>query len=287
MKEANNETRTIYYDNMLHLEAYYFEHVKKSFPNHFHEHYVIGFMEDGERILSCKNKEYHISSNVIVLFNPEDNHSCIQQGDRPMYFRGFNISKTTMEYLTKEVTGKKELPVFSTNVLLDEDLLCYLKPLHKMIMARSNEFEKEELLFLIISYLIKKYSHPFDDPVPECREEIKKACEFLNLHYAEAISLEQICQWSNLSKSSLLRAFTKEKGVTPYRYLETIRINKAKKMLEEGKTPTDVAFLTGFSDQSHFTNYFSKFIGLTPKVYQEIFQDKFINNNVEGQEHDE
>lgn len=58
-------------------------------------------------------------------------------------------------------------------------------------------------------------------------------------------------------------------------------------MLEEGKTPTDVAFLTGFSDQSHFTNYFSKFIGLTPKVYQEIFQDKFINNNVEGQEHDE
>jgi len=56
-------------------------------------------------------------------------------------------------------------------------------------------------------------------------------------------------------------------------YLETIRIDKAKKMLEHGVLPIDVAFKTGFTDQSHFSNLFKKFIGLTPKQYMNIFKD--------------
>ena len=65
-----------------------------------------------------------------------------------------------------------------------------------------------------------------------------------------------------------------EKGVTPYRYLETIRINEAKKLLSEGVPPVEAAIRTGFSDQSHFTNYFNQFIGLAPGTYREIFSEK-------------
>ncbi|MCI9591965.1 MAG: AraC family transcriptional regulator, partial [Lachnospiraceae bacterium] len=71
-----------------------------------------------------------------------------------------------------------------------------------------------------------------------------------------------------------IRAFTKSKGITPYRYLETIRINEAKKLLSKGVSPLDAAIRTGFSDQSHFTNYFTSFIGLAPGVYREIFFEK-------------
>ena len=48
------------------------------FPNHFHEHYVIGFVEDGQRVLSCRNKEYRIECGNVLLFNPGDNHACVQ-----------------------------------------------------------------------------------------------------------------------------------------------------------------------------------------------------------------
>ena len=91
------------------------------------------------------------------------------------------------------------------------------------------------------------------------------------MHFKERIYLDQICRCAGLSKSTLLRAFTKSKGVTPYRYLETIRINEAKKLLAEGMTPLEAAIETGFSDQSHFSNYFNQFIGLTPGLYREIF----------------
>lgn len=69
----------------------------------------------------------------------------------------------------------------------------------------------------------------------------------------------------------MLRLFAKEKGITPYGYLEMVRINRAKALLESGESPAEAALKTGFSDQSHFTNFFKKFIGLTPKQYGKIF----------------
>jgi transcriptional regulator GlxA family with amidase domain len=53
--------------------------------------------------------------------------------------------------------------------------------------------------------------------------------------------------------------------------LENIRINEAKKLLEQGVPPVDAALQTGFSDQSHFTNFFNMFIGLAPGIYRDIF----------------
>ncbi|BFL45607.1 helix-turn-helix domain-containing protein [Lactonifactor longoviformis] len=93
-------------------------------------------------------------------------------------------------------------------------------------------------------------------------------------HFADRIYLDQICRYASLSKSTLLRAFTKSKGVTPYSYLENIRIGKAKKLLEQGVPPIETAMQTGFSDQSHFTNYFNRFIGLAPGLYRDIFLEK-------------
>ena len=59
------------------------------------------------------------------------------------------------------------------------------------------------------------------------------------------------------------RAFAKAKGVTPYRYLMAVRISEARRLLERGVSSAEAAVETGFSDQSHFTNYFTAFTGLT------------------------
>lgn len=268
------EIRTVVYDDELHIEAYRFEGIVQPFPNHFHEHYVIGFVEEGQRVLSCKSKEYIIDKGSIVIFNPGDNHSCVQNDGGTLDYRGLNISKETMLNLAEEITGKRELLGFSCNVTYDEEITCYLRPLHEMVMSGICDFGKEENLLFLISSLIQKYGQPFENCVPECRDEIEKVCTLLEQRYMEHICLEQLCKYAALSKSTLLRAFTKSKGITPYRYLENIRINEAKKLLGKGVSPIDVAMQTGFSDQSHFTNYFTRFIGLAPGVYRDIFFDK-------------
>ncbi|MFB5664022.1 helix-turn-helix domain-containing protein [Alteribacillus sp. HJP-4] len=56
-----------------------------------------------------------------------------------------------------------------------------------------------------------------------------------------------------------------------WHYLQTVRINEAKKRLEQSEKPLDVAIETGFVDQSHFSKFFMEFIGLTPGQYRDTF----------------
>ena len=203
--------RTVCYDDDLHLEAYRFEGIIQPFPNHFHDYYVIGFMETGTRCLSCKNKEYTIGQGNILLFNPNDNHSCVQCDGGTLDYRGLNIPKETMLSLAEEITGQRTLLGFSENVIKNDELNLYLRPLHQMIMDGSKEFEKEEMLLLLITLLIEQYGQPFENCIPECSEEIEKTCIFMAEHFAEHITLENLCKCSGLSKSTLLRAFTNQR----------------------------------------------------------------------------
>ena len=234
---------------------------------------MIGFIEAGTRCLSCKNKEYTVGQGNILLFHPNDNHSCVQCDGKTLDYRGLNIPKETMLSLAEEITGQRVLPGFSENVIKNDELNLYLHSLHQMIMDGGEAFEKEEMLLLLISLLIEQYGQPFENCIPECGEEIESACVFMSEHFAEHITLEKLCKCSGLSKSALLRAFTKSKGVTPYRYLQTVRIGKAKELLEQGVTSVDTAIQTGFSDQSHFSNFFHMFIGLSPAAYSRIFKE--------------
>lgn len=185
------EIRTIVYDDELHIEAYRFEGIVQPFPNHFHEYYVIGFVEDGERVLSCKNQEYTIGKGNVLLFNPGDNHACVQSDDGTLDYRGLNIKKEVMLDLAEEVMGRRELPGFSQNVIFDEEVTDYLRPLHELVMKGSCEFGKEENLLLLVSLLIQKYGQPFESCIPECRDEIEKACAFMEQHYNQRIYLTQ------------------------------------------------------------------------------------------------
>ncbi len=65
------EIRTVCYDDELHLEAYRFEGIAQPFPNHFHDYYVIGFVEAGIRCLSCKNSRKCVPAiwEMCVLFH--------------------------------------------------------------------------------------------------------------------------------------------------------------------------------------------------------------------------
>ena len=273
-EQMKKEIRTVVYDEELRIEAYRFEGIVQPFPNHFHEYYVIGFIEGGERRLICRSREYEIRRGDILLFNPGDSHACVQSDGEVFDYRGFNLSKEVMKELAEELTGKKELPGFSENVIHDTEAVCYVRPLHEMVMEGCVEFGKEENLLLLLGLLIQRYGQPFEECIPECGAEIERACSFMEQHYAEHIYLDQICRCAGLSRSTLLRAFAKCKGVTPYSYLENIRIGAAKRLLEQGVSPAEAAIRTGFSDQSHFTNYFSRFIGLAPGVYRDIFLKK-------------
>jgi AraC-type DNA-binding domain-containing proteins len=271
-----NEIRTVCFDTELNIEAYNFKGVMQKFPNHFHDYYVIGFVERGKRNLYCKNKQFIVETGDLILFNPGDIHTCEQIDDEALDYRCINIQEDVMKKITLEITGKEYLPSFKEVILFHNELVSSLRELHLMIMEEEKNLIKEELFLFIIEQLIREYSNIIsEENTKEANNEIKTACDYLENNYMENVTLNQLSNLTGLSKYYLLHSFTKQKGISPYNYLQTIRISKAKKLLEEGVSPIEVAFKTGFTDQSHFTNFFKKLIGLTPKQYMNIFTNRY------------
>ncbi|WP_336782017.1 AraC family transcriptional regulator [Paenibacillus illinoisensis] len=268
----NREVRTVVFDTDLQLEAYQFQGIMQKFPNHFHDYYVIGFIEQGKRHLVCNNQEYVLNTDDMIIFNPHDPHACEGIDGRTLDYRCINIQPEVMREYTREITGQDYLPNFTAPVLYQHELVGSLHDLHLMILEEQSDFGKEELLLLLLEQLLRDYADAESSvSSQDVTIEVKCICEYIESHYMESISLGELAERSGMSKYHLVRLFTRQKGISPYRYLETIRINQAKRLLEQGTLPLEVSAQTGFSDQSHFTNFFKKLIGLTPKQYYRIF----------------
>lgn len=81
-------------------------------------------------------------------------------------------------------------------------------------------------------------------------------------------SLQDLADAAGLSRFHFARLFKKETGISPMRYLEQSRIEKAKTLVREGNLSlAQVGASLGFADQSHFTRRFKRYAGCTPAAY--------------------
>lgn len=210
------EMRTVKYNAELKVEAYHFQGIMQKFPNHFHEYYVIGYIEQGQRFLSCKNKEYTIEPGDLLLFNPRDNHACEQIDGRTLDYRCINIQPEIMSKAVLDITGKEYLPYFTPQVIFHSEWVPVLRELHQMLMEEERDFRKEESFFFLLEQLIEDYTEQAV-PAENTRQsaEVKAVGEFLEKHYMDNISLADLCNLTGLSKYYLLRSFTKQKAYRP------------------------------------------------------------------------
>lgn len=278
------EQRHVYYDRDLDIEAYNLSGIVQKFPNHFHEYYVIGFIEGGKRHLWCKGKEYDTSAGDLILFNPRDNHYCAPVNGELLDNRAVNIKPEVMSRAVKEITGEAYMPYFTETVVYKSDIAQSVQDLYRAVLNDAPLLEKEENLFFLLDQILREYASDFESAdVLRPNRQIQSLCQYMEEHFAENVTLDDLLSMTDFGKSYLLRSFTRQTGVSPYRYLQTIRLDKAKRFLEEGIAPIDAAGMAGFSDQSHFTHFFKEFIGLMPKQYQRIFQDKEKDSNETGE----
>ena len=96
--------------------------------------------------------------------------------------------------------------------------------------------------------------------------QVKK---YLETHFMDNVSLQDVAEKVNLDKSYLGRVFREECGITVMGYLKNIRIEKAKELLLCGMGASEVAMQTGFADPAYFAKIFKQEMGITPSRYRE------------------
>ena len=99
---------------------------------------------------------------------------------------------------------------------------------------------------------------------------IEKAESFLKNNYMKDISLDDISRYCNISTYYFSKLFKQETGENYVEYLNRIRIENAKKMINESdRSIKDICFSVGFSDPNYFSRIFKKHTGVTPTEYKE------------------
>jgi AraC family transcriptional regulator len=92
-----------------------------------------------------------------------------------------------------------------------------------------------------------------------------RVMDYMRMHLAEDIGLSELAALSGYSPQHFKRAFKISSGVPPYRFLLTLRIERAQELLARSNLSlAEVGLASGFSNQSHFTTVFQKHTGLTP-----------------------
>lgn len=101
---------------------------------------------------------------------------------------------------------------------------------------------------------------------------IEEAVQYMQAHYAEQLSLEEMAQKAGLSGNYFSRIFKEKTGTGFIEYLTKIRLEEAKGLLAESTNSIkDIAHLVGYYDDKHFIKTFRKQVGISPKEYRKLY----------------
>lgn len=97
---------------------------------------------------------------------------------------------------------------------------------------------------------------------------------FIDRHYASRIDLDCIADEAYFSKFHFIKQFKAIYQQTPHQYLKTVRIEKAKLLLQEGTPVSDTCYAVGFESIGSFSTLFKRATGHTPSAYLQEHQNR-------------
>lgn len=104
---------------------------------------------------------------------------------------------------------------------------------------------------------------------------VRAVSEYLDEHFMETLTLEDLETEFHISRFALSRVFKAETGFAPMKYVMMRRIGEAQSLLMNTTISIgDVGEQLGFTDNSHFSNTFKKYIGITPGAYRKHFREE-------------
>ena len=108
-------------------------------------------------------------------------------------------------------------------------------------------------------------------------DSVLRSCEqWLGKHYRETGAIKKIVELASIPERTLKRRFKAATGNTLIEYLQNLRVEAAKQLLESGQLPVDeISVEVSYEDPSFFRRLFKRRTGLTPSQYRRMFQPVF------------
>lgn len=234
--------------------------VRRTTAPHTHPDVEIGLIGSGERRVRCHRRLYHGGPGSIVIFRAGEAHAGAPAGPDSVAYRSFLIPLRRLE----EDCGWTGREWFRSPVVDDPALAEALAEVHES--GAGGETRLRDLLRRLSA------QHRTAAPAPVAVPEgVQRARDYLDRRFAESVRLSDLANLAGCNVFQLIRAFREATGLPPYAYLTQVRVDRAVGLLRRGLPASRVAFVTGFSDQSHLTRVFKRLVGVPPASYQRLW----------------
>ncbi len=101
--------------------------------------------------------------------------------------------------------------------------------------------------------------------------EFTKVMDYIDLHFDQSICVEDLAELIHLQPNYFIKYFKKNFGDSPMKYVNKLRVEKAKKLLKNSSLPVaEIAKRIGIEDRYYFSKLFKKYAGVSPRSYREI-----------------
>jgi AraC-like DNA-binding protein len=266
--ESATMTRVRVFETLELLRARY---TRQRFAPHAHDEYVVGVVETGAaRTVFRGHDDVHAVGNIIT-FAPGEVHTGAPATDDGWSYRMLYPSASLVRFVAHEATGVDFVPAFETSFVVDPALSERLRVMHATLESDADRLQKECALLETLGELVIRHASSPDAgakaPAPRSTAALRRVRDLLEAEYARTVTISELAREAGLSTFHLIRVFRASFGLPPYKYLEQVRIQQARRLIRHGFPLTHVVHATGFSDQSHLTRYFKRIVGVTPGSY--------------------
>lgn len=219
-------------------------------------YYDLTFIYKGRAIYTVDGKNYKLSAGDVICIPPGSERSAYTFEEAPMHSFALNLW----------VQGIETMPFpILFHASMDEKLIDLYQEFDKTWLSRSEFREmKSKALFILIFCRLRELQVT---PVSSDRR-IERAKEYILNNYYKKIDIQKMAAQAGLNHIYFGTLFKKVTGQTMSEYVNKIRINRSKDLLNDGLNITDTALQCGFENVFYFSNVFKKVTGLSPSEYK-------------------
>ncbi|MFS0639017.1 helix-turn-helix domain-containing protein [Mesobacillus foraminis] len=276
-------------------QSFYINRIQGDHPSmtnhHIHQDYEIFYLLEGERIYQINGKEYLIKKHHLVFIDKNLIHkTTVNSRDKDVYDRiVINFRDSFLE--ASAVHLLKQL--FENGPHILQIPPCKRERIRSNLVTQLEEYQLSQgdkdlyLKSLLTQLLIesarllepKKTPSNSGNPPIGTITDIEAMIAFINGEYSNDVSLRVLSQQFHLNEQYISKLFKKYTGCSFIDYLNAIRINEAKRLLNESALKVNlIAKKVGYSNNVHFWRVFKKMTGMSPNEYRNHHQEQKNSN---------
>lgn len=237
-------------------------------------HYLIHYVRSGRGVFRCEGKVYALHTGQAFLIEPNIITEYEADRDDPWHYAWVGFNGTAAEQLIRQVGASVQEPILNsvdpaeTEAALAQFPVCAGR-------ETGRELAVNGCLLQFLSTLTG-CAYPAEKTGTEAY--LTAAAHYIGQNYSYRITVEEIADHVNVSRSCLFRAFKKAYGCSAQDYLLRIRLQAATDYLcTTDLSITEIAYSCGFTDANHFSKIFMKKKNMSPSHYRNQYrQNAFV-----------